>query len=103
MKISEVRRKVQLFVCTNARRADDPLGGGCGARGEGVYRALQQAVARRRAFQDVWLARASCLGVCPGHGCTVAVTPAGSLVDEVEPDDAEALLDALLRPTQAQG
>jgi (2Fe-2S) ferredoxin len=98
VKISAVKRRVQLFVCTNARRADDPLGGGCGSRGEAVHRALQEAIARRRAWQNVWLAKASCLGVCPKQGCTIAVTPSGALLDEVEVDDADAVLDTLLGP-----
>ncbi|MEO7096138.1 MAG: hypothetical protein ABI175_22945 [Polyangiales bacterium] len=101
MKISEVKRRVQLFVCTNSRRGDDPLGGGCGTRGDDVHRALTAAIARRRAWQHVWLARSSCLGVCPKQGCTVAVTPTGALLDEVEADDADAVLDALLGPVSA--
>ena len=100
MKISEVKRRVSLFVCTNARRADDPLGGGCGARGEEVHAALQAAIARRRAWQGVWLAKSSCLGVCPRVGCTIAVTPTGALLDEVVTADADAVLDALLGPSR---
>jgi (2Fe-2S) ferredoxin len=96
VKISPVKRRVQLFVCTNARPMTDPLGGGCAARGEEVHRALQDAIARRRAWQHVWLAKSSCLGVCPKVGCTIAVTPTGALLDEVEADDADAVLDALL-------
>ena len=93
-----MKRKVQLFVCTNSRRADDPLGGGCGARGDEVHRAFQEAIARRRAWQDLWLAKASCLGICPVRGCTVAVTPTGALLDEVVAADVDEVLDALLRP-----
>ncbi len=96
MKLSDVKREVQLFVCTNARRADDPLGGGCGGRGDEVHRALKDAIGRRRAWQHVWIAKASCLGVCPKVGCTVAVTPSGALLDEVTPEDADAVLDSLL-------
>ena len=101
MKVSDVKRRAQLFVCTNGRRADDVLGGGCGARGEAVHDALRDAIARRRAWQHVWLAKVGCLGVCPKVGCTIAVTPTGALLDEVEATDADAVLDALLgaKPT----
>jgi (2Fe-2S) ferredoxin len=98
VKVSSVRRRLQLFVCTNQRRDDDPLGGGCGARGEEVHAAFVRAIATRRAWSSVWLARASCLGVCPRVGCAVAVAPGGALIEEVVGSDAEAILDAMLAP-----
>lgn len=101
MKISGVRRRLQLFVCTNQRRDDDPLGGGCGARGEAVYRALKLAIDRRAAWKSVWIAQTSCLGVCPKSGCTITVAPTGALLDEAEPDDADAILDAMLGANSA--
>ena len=96
MKLSSLRRRAQIFVCTNRRDARDPLGAGCGARGEAVYDATRAAIGSRGAWSDVWLARTGCLGVCPKKGCTVALAPSGGCVEEVEPDDAEALLDVAL-------
>ena len=97
MKVSTVRRRANVFVCTNRRDARDPLGAGCGDRGEQVHDALRSAIGARRAWSDVWLARTGCLGICPTRGCTVALTPSGAVIEEVEPDDAEALLDVVLQ------
>jgi (2Fe-2S) ferredoxin len=103
MKLSTLRRRAQIFVCTNRRDAGDPLGAGCGDRGEAVHEALRTAIGSRRAWTDVWLARTGCLGVCPKHGCTVALAPSGGVVEEVEPDDVDTLLDvALGSPTAAR-
>ena len=33
---ASVAPKLHLFVCANVRDASDPLGAGCGARGEAV-------------------------------------------------------------------
>ena len=89
--------RVHLFVCAN-RREGSPLGPGCAERGEAVYAALKEEVARRGRVVDVWVTKTHCLGVCPKHGATVAhyIPPNGSnasvLVAEVEPEDAERIL-----------
>ena len=91
-------RRIQLFICTHRREPTDPLGGGCGARGQAVHDALVDELGRRRAWAQVWLARSSCLGICPATGCAVAVSPGGARLDEVGPSDVEPLLDAVLSP-----
>ena len=96
MKVAPVRRRVQIFVCTNRREGTDPLGAGCGDRGETVHDGLRAEIARRGAWRNTWLARTGCLGVCPAHGCTVVVAPSGSVIQDVEPEDVDALLDAAL-------
>jgi (2Fe-2S) ferredoxin len=96
VKLSTIRRRAQIFVCTNRRDASDPLGGGCGDRGEAVHDAMRAAIGSRGAWSQAWLARTGCLGVCPKNGCTVALAPSGGIVEEVEPDDADALLDVAL-------
>jgi len=96
VKISAVKRRALLFVCTNRRAPTDPLGAGCGQRGESVYEALRDAIGRRGAWRDVWLTKTHCLGVCPKSGCTVALAPSGGCIEEVEAEDADALLDAAL-------
>jgi hypothetical protein len=103
--------RVHLFVCAN-RREGSPLGPGCGDRGEAVYAALKEEVARRGRIADVWVTKTHCLGICPKDGCTVARWPAARpstilteveakhedvfmLVDGAEPTAIEAELEAL--------
>lgn len=83
--------RLHLFVCAN-RREGSPLGPGCGDRGEAVYVALKDEVARRRAVVDTWITKTHCLGVCPAEGATVARYPGGDIFTEVTPDDVDALL-----------
>ncbi len=86
--------RLHIFVCVNARGEGDPLGVGCGARGDAVYEALKEEVARREEVQVVWVTRTFCLGVCPHEGCTVASWPGGEIVRDVLPSDALALVEA---------
>lgn len=101
--------RLHLFVCAN-RREGSPLGPGCGDRGDEVYDALKREVAARGAVASTWITKTSCLGICPRSGCTVARYPGGgSIVTEVTPADAPALLEepgadpvaALLREVDA--
>lgn len=91
MRVALLRPVAHVHVCTHARGPSDPLGPGCGGRGEAVFAALGEERARRRLVRDVWLARSSCLGQCPRVGCTVAIGPLHLV--EVEPGDAGAVLD----------
>ena len=61
----------QVFVCVNRRAPGDPLGEGCGARGDEVYDAAKRAVIGARAASKVWVTRTYCLGICPKQGATV--------------------------------
>jgi (2Fe-2S) ferredoxin len=97
MKLASLKPRVHLFVCTNARPPGDPLGGGCGDRGEAVFAALKREVNARGLVRSVWVARSHCIGHCPKRGCTVAVSPTGSYLVEVEPADAGAILDAIVK------
>lgn len=90
MKATPYRPRAHVFVCANHRANDDPLGGGCGARGEAVFKALK---ARARG-SDVWVAQTNCLGLCPKTGCTVAITPSMNYLIEVEESDVDAVLSA---------
>jgi (2Fe-2S) ferredoxin len=85
-----------LLVCTNRRPQENPLGPGCASRGDELHTVLQRAVLRRGLSSRIWLARTSCLGLCPRSGAAVALTPGGDLYTEVSPSDAPALLDHLL-------
>lgn len=87
--------RVHLFVCAN-RREGSPLGPGCGDRGEALYAALKDEVARRGCIQDVWVTKTQCLGICPKRGATIARWPAAPpspILADVEPGDAAALVD----------
>jgi (2Fe-2S) ferredoxin len=73
---------VHLFVCTNVRDASSPLGTGCGARGEVVWRG---------AFRAIWVTRTHCIGICPRRGCTVACYPERAIERDVELADVPTL------------
>jgi (2Fe-2S) ferredoxin len=96
MRSAPVVPAVHLFVCVNRRDASSPLGTGCGAAGDGVYEAMKREVARRGAFRAVWVTRAQCLGVCPKHGCTVAIYPRQRVVADVEESDVPELFASAL-------
>jgi len=85
VKVSPYRPRVHLFVCVNRRAASDPLGEGCGDRGEAVFAELKKRTSH-------WVTRTQCLGLCPKRGCTVAIAPSMQYVVEVEPGDVDALL-----------
>lgn len=100
--------EAHLFVCANRRDATDPLGAGCGERGETVFAALKEEVAKERAYARVWVTKTHCLGICPRTGCTVAVYGAsasdqvadgasGPILRDVDETDARALVRRMLR------
>ena len=84
------RARIHLYVCANQRNPDDPLGGGCGARGDTIFLALK---ARTRG-SSTWVTKTHCLGLCPKRGCTVSVAPAMQYFVDVEEDDLDELLNA---------
>jgi (2Fe-2S) ferredoxin len=89
VKPSPYRARVQIFVCANRRAAGDPLGEGCGDRGDAVFAAL-----KKRPASGVWVTRTHCLGLCPKRGCTVTIAPAMQSFVEVEESDLDAILSA---------
>ena len=87
--------RVHLFVCAN-RREGSPLGPGCGERGEAVYIAMKEEVARRGRVVDIWVTKTHCLGICPKSGCTVARHPSAApsaIIADVQPSDVPAIFD----------
>lgn len=89
-----------LLVCTNHRPPGNPLGPGCAGHGDALYAVLQQAVVRRGLSSRVWLARTSCLGLCPRVGAAVAISPGGALFTEATPADVPSLLEQVTLPQQ---
>ncbi len=86
--------RLHLFVCAN-RREGSPLGPGCGDRGEALYEALKVEVAARRKFNEVWVTKTHCLGICPKHGATVARYPGSQpILSDVEVSDVARLLSS---------
>lgn len=81
-----------VFVCVNRRPATDPLGAGCGDRGDALYAAAKRVVNASGRASSVWVTRTLCLGVCPKVGATVALYPRGGLHTECAPDDAARLV-----------
>jgi predicted metal-binding protein len=101
--------RLHLFVCSNRRPAESPLGPGCGRAGDAVFDALKAEVAARRCFGEVWVTRTECIGLCPREGATMAAYAArstdgnGVVFTEVVPDDARALLERELSAMAAGG
>jgi (2Fe-2S) ferredoxin len=93
MRDAPLAPRVHLFVCVNRRDGASPLGPGCGSAGDAVYDEMKRAVARRGSYQETWVTRTLCLGVCPKRGCTVAIHPAGRIVAEVDAADAASLFE----------
>jgi hypothetical protein len=89
------RPKLHLFVCANRREEGSPLGTGCADRGEALYVALKDEVAKRGLVATTWVTKTHCLGICPKRGATVARYPASasaSILADVETGDVDALL-----------
>jgi hypothetical protein len=109
MRAATLLPTVHLFVCANRRAEDSPLGAGCSAVGDAVYDRFKEEVARRGAYRDVWVTKTGCLGICPAHGCTVALysrqplQPRQRIVAEVEAADAPALFASALGAATVQG
>jgi (2Fe-2S) ferredoxin len=96
MHPAPVTPKLHLFVCANRRAPGDPLGPGCGERGEAVFAAMKAEVAKRGAYRAIWVTRTHCLGICPKQGCTVAVYPRQEVIAEVQAADAVPLFERAL-------
>lgn len=90
MKPSPYRARVHLYVCANQRPSEDPLGSGCGDRGEVVFHALKKATRGT----DVWVTKTHCIGLCPKHGCSVMIAPAMQYFTDVEEKDVDAIVSA---------
>jgi predicted metal-binding protein len=98
MKRSTLAPEAHLFVCTNRRDPSSPLGGGCGDRGEALYHALKAHVSSRGQVRALWIARSTCLGLCPKQGCAVASAPGPAYWIEATDADADVIAaDALSR------
>jgi hypothetical protein len=93
MRPSDFVPEVHLFVCTNHRAADSPLGTGCAAAGEALYDALKKEVAARRDFTRVWVTQTACMGICPARGAACARYPDAKIFTEAEASDAQAIYD----------
>jgi predicted metal-binding protein len=100
MRVSNLRPRRQLFVCTNARAAEDPLRSGCGAVGPKVFLALKSQALRRGLTRDLWITASGCLGHCPAQGCSVVLHPANRHLIEVEFTDVAEVLQLATQPPE---
>ncbi|MCU0655188.1 MAG: (2Fe-2S) ferredoxin domain-containing protein [Polyangiaceae bacterium] len=89
-----------LLVCTNRRPGENPLGPGCSDRGEALHSRLSQEIGQRRVYSKIWLAKSSCLGVCPRQGAAVVLAPGGQIFSEVLPHETSGLIDLALTPSR---
>jgi hypothetical protein len=90
------KHPLQILVCTNARAEANPLGSGCGARGEALVRYFQQRVGKLGDYEKVWIARTACQGRCPKDGAAVVIAshgdmPGAEILTEVTLSDCEAI------------
>jgi hypothetical protein len=92
MKLVTRRPNRHLLVCINRRPATDPLGAGCGDRGDAVYQACKRMVAKHQAWGSHWVTRTYCLGQCPAIGTAATLYPAGQVLTEVTEADIPELL-----------
>lgn len=81
-----------IFVCVNRRAEDNPLGGGCGQRGDDLHAALLAEIGRQRLYTSVWLSRSYCVGACPRKGAAVALAPGDTVLTEALPADAAEIV-----------
>lgn len=91
---SNLKPRVHLFVCTNRRPDDSPLGAGCG--GDELYATLKKVALARGQAASVWVTATACLGLCPKVGSAVAIYPSQRLVTSVGVEDAQRLYDEAL-------
>lgn len=98
MERAHLKPRAQLFVCTNVRRADDPLKSACGEHGQRVYEQLRSEVLSRGQLSKLWITRAGCLGHCPQRGCSVVLHPANAPFVNVTDADVSTLLALALEP-----
>jgi predicted metal-binding protein len=96
MKVASLKPRAHLFVCTHRRPDNDPLGGGCRERGEAVFSALKAEASSTGHAAVLWVAKSSCLGICPRAGCTVGIAPGPRYLVEVVADDAAAIVEAVM-------
>jgi (2Fe-2S) ferredoxin len=96
MRSADFAPRVHLFVCTNHRAADSPLGSGCAQAGEALFDALKKEVATRRDFTRVWITQTACMGICPKQGAACARYPDGTLLTEVDASDAKAIYEGTI-------
>jgi predicted metal-binding protein len=91
-----------MLVCTNRRDPSAPKPS-CGNNGGAELRErLKLAVKERGLKGTVIVTSTGCMDICPADACLVAFQPDGefALVSGAPEDDA-ALLDRLLRPSDA--
>lgn len=90
--------KAHIFVCANHRDESNPLGPGCGDRGEALFNELKREVAKRGALATLWVTKTHCLGICPKQGAACALYPKQLIITEAEPSDASKLVNLLYGP-----
>jgi (2Fe-2S) ferredoxin len=89
-----------LFVCTNERSGGKPA---CGERGgREILAAVQQRlIVRSDAASDALVTACGCLGPC-FDGPNAVVYPDGVWYEQLEPSDADALVEHLCNGTVLQ-
>jgi (2Fe-2S) ferredoxin len=93
MRPSDFAPRVHVFVCTNHRAENSPLGVGCAEAGEALFDALKKEVAAHRDFARVWVTQTACMGICPKHGAACAIYPEAKIFTEVDASNAKAIYD----------
>lgn len=96
MRPAVLRPVAHVFVCTNVRRANDPLRSGCGTAGPTLFTRLKRLALEGAVASRVWITATGCQGHCPKEGCAVSLYPACSHFIEAHEEDAHEILRAAL-------
>ncbi len=91
------KRERYVWVCTNERKKDHPLGSCTHHGGPALQEKLKRAVNERGLKSKLRVMTSSCLDVC-WNGAAMAVMPDGVFVGGASAEDAETILEALLTP-----
>jgi (2Fe-2S) ferredoxin len=90
------KRERYLWVCTNERPENHPMGS-CARKGSrALLDALKRGVAERGLRERVRVCASSCLDVC-WAGMAIAVMPDHTVYGRVQPSDVPEILDTLAR------
>jgi len=87
-------RRRYLFVCTNRRDEGHPKGSCAASGGEELLRRLKAGLLARGVAGDVRACGSTCLDLCE-IGATVQQEPEHVSYGRVQPEDVDALLDAV--------
>lgn len=92
--------KAHLFVCTNDRGAGARRES-CGPKGADALRGKVKEMCKARGIKGVRINSSGCLDQCE-RGMVAVLYPQGEWFEDIRPDDAEALVDAVEKAAKSE-